>query len=131
MGGKFTKEGTYVHLWLIHVVWQKPTQYCKAIILQLKINTKKKILVFLYVCVFSHVRLLATPTDCSPPGEVSLISCIASRFFTTVPPRKSFSFHIGKSKRAGLLSVCITSHVEIVKILRSCSICLSISHAGI
>ena len=25
-------------LWLIHVdVWQKPTQYCKAIILQLKI----------------------------------------------------------------------------------------------
>ena len=29
-----------VYLWLIHVdVWQKPTQYCKAIILQLK---KKK-----------------------------------------------------------------------------------------
>ena len=26
-------------LWLIHVdVWQKPTQYCKAITLQLKIN---------------------------------------------------------------------------------------------
>jgi len=37
------------HLWLIHVdVWQKPTQYCKAIILQLKIkkpkiNIKKRI----------------------------------------------------------------------------------------
>ena len=31
------------HLWLIHVdVWQKPTQYCKAIILQLKINKFKK-----------------------------------------------------------------------------------------
>ena len=30
----------YVYLWLIHVdVWQKPTQYCKVIILQLKINT--------------------------------------------------------------------------------------------
>ena len=30
-------EGTYVYLRLIHVeVWQKPTQYCKAIILQLK-----------------------------------------------------------------------------------------------
>ena len=29
--------GTYVYSWLIHVaVWQKPTQYCKAIILQLK-----------------------------------------------------------------------------------------------
>ena len=39
MGGKFKREGTYVHPWLIHVdVWQKPTQYCKAMILQLKIN---------------------------------------------------------------------------------------------
>ena len=28
-----------MYLWLIHVdVWKKPTQYCKAIILQLKIN---------------------------------------------------------------------------------------------
>ena len=32
-------EGTYVYPWLIHIdVWQKPTQYCKAIILQSKIN---------------------------------------------------------------------------------------------
>ena len=31
-----------VYLWLIHVdLWQKPTQYCKSIILQLKINFKK------------------------------------------------------------------------------------------
>ena len=37
------KPRTYVHLWLIHVdVWQKPNQYCKAIILQLKINELKK-----------------------------------------------------------------------------------------
>ena len=29
-------EQTHVYLWLIHaVVWQRPTQYCKAIILQL------------------------------------------------------------------------------------------------
>ena len=34
MGGS---RGTYVYLWLIHVdVWKKSTQYCKAIILQLK-----------------------------------------------------------------------------------------------
>ena len=33
-----TGRETYVYLWLTHVdVWQKPTQYCKAIILQLKI----------------------------------------------------------------------------------------------
>ena len=39
MGGNFKREGTYVYLWLTHVdVWQKPTQYCKAIICQLKIS---------------------------------------------------------------------------------------------
>ena len=33
-GGRFKREGTCVYLWLIHAdVWQKPTQYCKAIIL--------------------------------------------------------------------------------------------------
>ena len=38
VGGKLKREGTYVSLWLIHVdVWQKPAQYYKAIILQLKI----------------------------------------------------------------------------------------------
>ena len=37
------RQGTFVYLWLIHVdVWQKPTQYCKAIIFQLKITKKKK-----------------------------------------------------------------------------------------
>ena len=42
VGGKTKKEETYVCLWLIHVdIWQKPTQYYKAIILQLKINFKK------------------------------------------------------------------------------------------
>ena len=40
---RFKREGTYVYLWLIYVVvWQKSTQYCKAIILQLKINFKKR-----------------------------------------------------------------------------------------
>ena len=39
-GRRFRRKGTYVYLWLIHAdVWQKPTQYYKAIILQLKINT--------------------------------------------------------------------------------------------
>ena len=38
-GREVPEGGTYVHLWLIHVdVWQKPTQYCKTIILQLQIN---------------------------------------------------------------------------------------------
>jgi len=37
VGGRFKREGIQVHLWLIHVdIWQKTTQYCKAIILKLK-----------------------------------------------------------------------------------------------
>ena len=43
VGRRFKNEGTYVHLWLIHVdIWQKPTQYHKVIILQLKINLKNE-----------------------------------------------------------------------------------------
>ena len=43
VGGRFKRERTYVYLWLIHVdIWQKPTQHCKSIILQLKINKFKK-----------------------------------------------------------------------------------------
>ena len=39
-GGMFRREWMYVYLWLIHCdIWQKPIQYCKAIILQFK---KKK-----------------------------------------------------------------------------------------
>ena len=40
MGGRFMREGIYVYLWPTHVdVWQKSIQYCKTVILQLKINT--------------------------------------------------------------------------------------------
>ena len=36
-GGGFRKEGTHVYLWLTHVdVWQKPSQYLKVSIFQLK-----------------------------------------------------------------------------------------------
>ena len=39
-GGRSKRVLLYVYLWLIHVdIWQKPTKFCKAIILQLK--TKK------------------------------------------------------------------------------------------
>ena len=38
VGGRFKSEGTSVYLWLTHAdAWQKSTQYCEAIILQLKI----------------------------------------------------------------------------------------------
>ena len=41
VGRKFKRERIFVYLWLIHVdTWEKPTQYCKTIILQLIINLK-------------------------------------------------------------------------------------------
>jgi len=44
VGRRLKRERTYVYLWLIHVdVRQKPTQYCKAIIFQLKINLEKQV----------------------------------------------------------------------------------------
>ena len=42
---RFKREGIYIYLWLIHLdVWQKLTQYCEAIVLQLKKNQNKKAL---------------------------------------------------------------------------------------
>jgi len=42
-GGRFKREIDRRGHRLIHVaLWQKPTQYCKAIILQLKIHKLKK-----------------------------------------------------------------------------------------
>ena len=36
-GEGFKRDELYIHLWLIYVdVWQKPIQFCKAIILKLK-----------------------------------------------------------------------------------------------
>ena len=41
-GREVLREGTYVNLWLIHAdVWQKSSQYCKVIILQLKKKKKE------------------------------------------------------------------------------------------
>ena len=38
-GGRQGLGGTHVHPWLIHVnVWQKPTQYCKVISIQIKLK---------------------------------------------------------------------------------------------
>ena len=43
VGEGFRREAMHGCLWLIHAdVWQRPTQYCKALILQLKKNRKKK-----------------------------------------------------------------------------------------
>ena len=56
MGERFKRQRTYIYLWLIHVdEWQKPTQYGKAVILQIKINTSKKKLHLYWAFCFSGV----------------------------------------------------------------------------
>jgi len=46
VGERFKSEGTYVYLQLICVdIWQKATQHCKAIILQLKIINLKNVVI--------------------------------------------------------------------------------------
>ena len=42
---RLKKEGLYVYIQLIQVVWQKLTQHCKEIILQLK-QTKNSFVIF-------------------------------------------------------------------------------------
>ena len=56
----FKWEGTWVNLWLIHVdAWQKPTQYCKTVILKLKINT------FLKRKKNANLKDIMTPFPCT------------------------------------------------------------------
>ena len=74
LGGRFKRERMSVYLQLIHlVVWQKPTQHCKAIILQSK-KKKKKLAVcrerklkFHILCEVSSLQ-----TGSSKPAEIVL-----------------------------------------------------------
>ena len=41
-GGREVQEGGDIHPWMIHIdVWEKPTQYCKAIITSMLIKLKQ------------------------------------------------------------------------------------------
>ena len=63
VGGRFKREGT----WLIHVdVWQKPTQYCKAIILQIIINNFKKSFLSKQSCFTDKQMATCHPVYCNP-----------------------------------------------------------------
>ena len=50
VGGRVKREGTHVYLWPTHVdVWQRPTQFFKAIMLQLKSKLEKDALSMFYL----------------------------------------------------------------------------------
>ena len=53
-----------MYLWLIHVdTWQKPAQYCKAVILQLKINVFFEESFKIKVCAFFFpIGIMLTPS---------------------------------------------------------------------
>ena len=60
VGGRFKREETYVYLWLMHtVIWQKPTEHCKAITLQVKKGEKKS------HCAWIPLKPITIPTLCS------------------------------------------------------------------
>ena len=71
VGGRFNRERTRAYPGLIHAdVWQKPTQSCKAIILQLKTETftfKKKFT----LSEFSSLKKLERPLT---PVETNIIT---------------------------------------------------------
>ena len=80
MKRKFKREGTYVYLWLIHVdVWQKPKQYCKAIILQLKINNNNKKKTVPTIQFSSTVFTKVYSPDRFPPNSLVLIPQLQGR----------------------------------------------------
>ena len=83
-----SKAGLY--LWLIHdIVWQKPAQYCKAIILQLNINFFKKgqgwlLLGFFLFFFFNVSYLICIALQCNQvlvtPGMPHSVLALVSLF---------------------------------------------------
>ena len=83
---RFRMEGTYVYLWLIHAdIWQKSTQYCKAIILQLKKKEKNKanIRISLLLVLFFW-RALTNPSPHHHTGRLPLLAALSSTEDRTV-----------------------------------------------
>lgn len=71
-GEKFQRKETYTYPWQMHVdVWQKPTQHCKAITPQLKINKRysflsivKRIIAELEISFLAYLLLSCLPVFC-------------------------------------------------------------------
>ena len=62
MGRRLRREGIYVYLRLIHIVlWQKPTQHCRAIIFQLKVK-------FFFLNLWRRVKRNATTGELTQPN---------------------------------------------------------------
>ena len=79
LGARFKREGTYVYLRLIHVVvWQKPTEHSKAIILQFKINFKKE----WKVGDIPHGPVVKVCPVCPPPNWEWMVVEIGNKLYS-------------------------------------------------
>ena len=81
MEGRFLREGTAVYQWLKHAdVSQRPTQYCKAIILQLKKIRKEKNISQFSPCVSITLRI-----PCRDLPTTQKVSCELNTLPTPFP----------------------------------------------
>ena len=82
VGGKIKKVGTYLCLRLIHIVlWLKPTQHCKSIILQLKINLKNHFPRNMWVYFWTLNLILLAYTSISMPVPHGADSVVVQEYY--------------------------------------------------
>ena len=94
VGGRFRREGTELYLWLVHVdVCQKPAQYCKAIILQFKINRQSKKKQKEYYQQFNNLNFFSTLTSVfySQKQFFLPISLLTNRFYVNCDQNRFIS----------------------------------------
>ena len=95
--GRFRREGTDVYLWLIHVdVWQKPKQYCKAIILQLKKQLVKEI-----VCEGNQIPGVSLGSATTQKGSRKSHQIVKATGILTGDAANTTSFTRGKKRKLG------------------------------
>ena len=85
-----------MYLWMLHdAVWQKPTQHCKAIILQLKINKLKKFIgsTTQHLCLYfiGQISVMSYPSYTGDLEHIFLAGttiCACSVVSDSLPPHE-------------------------------------------
>ena len=124
VGGRFNRERTRAYPGLIHAdVWQKPTQSCKAIILQLKTETFTFLKNFTLL-EFSILTKLERPLI---PADTNIITrCLISDFliYLSFPKKSIYSSHksfffLHSSTKLGT-EACSFNHLASYTLVVSC-----------
>ena len=110
--GGLRGRGTYEYSQLIHlVVWQNPTQHCKAIICQLKILKIKKRMSGVWNTRFKVIRKLLNRQKCP---KIELTSQVSTEFLLTreIPHRLDKYLTTGYS--VSFLNCSLKLHIVIL-----------------